>query len=188
MAGSIRKGRITSGSGKHPFGATAKVEGMDELIKELRAVKLNVNSSLRSAMRQGMKIVQDEAERNARAITKHKATRIEAVSRVKEGNVTVTLEIAKKRFYLGIVESGAKPHTIRPKKAKRLVYPVKVSRRKTRKLVFKRISHPGVRARPWLTPAWESKQQEAVAKVRSVLREVIEKKRAAQDNAVGGEG
>ena len=155
---------------------------MEEFIRELKAVGLNVNSSLRSAMRQGMRIVQDTAESNARAITPHKATRMTAVSRVKEGRVTVTLEPAKKRFYLGIIESGAKPHVIRPRKAQRLVFPVKMSARKKRKLVFKRISHPGIKARPWLTPAWEAKQHEAVAKVQSVLRDVIEHKRVAHDN------
>jgi HK97 gp10 family phage protein len=177
MAGE-RKYRFQTRDSKSRYGVTVKVEGLDELVKGLKEVGLSVNSSLRTAMREGMKVIQQEAESNARAITKRKATRIEVSthgSREGSRNVTVTLSPSKKAWYLGFFETGAKPHQISGRRGRRLYF----KGRKGNLVVVRSVRHPGMRARPWLRPAYEAKREAAVGKVSEVLRKAIETKRAS---------
>ena len=166
--------------GRPRYGGEVKIEGLPELIAEMKGLGLRVNSNLRAAMRLGMKVIQTEAEMNARAITKHKATRIEATSRVQEGKVSVELHVAKKRFYLGFFETGVQPHEI---KGSPLVFEGDKGL-----IVIGGVNHPGMPAQPWLRPAVDSKKDEAVGVIGDALRDVIEKRRAQLAGEEGEEG
>lgn len=150
-------------------GMNVTIDGLPQLIEELRASGLRVNSSLRSAMRKGMKVIQAEAETNARAFTQHKVTAITASTRAEQGKVSVTLGIKKDRFYAGFFETGVQPHEI---KGNPLVFEGDKGL-----IVIGGVRHPGMPAIPWLRPAVDAKQGEAIKTVGDVLRDVIEKKR-----------
>lgn len=177
--GAIRKVTVQVGIGKPRYGGEVKVEGLPELIAEMKGLGLRVNSNLRAAMRKGMKVIQAEAEQNAQSISKGKATRIEATSRVQEGKVSVELHISKKKFYLGFFESGVQPHEI---KGAPLVFEGDRGL-----IVIGGVNHPGMPAQPWLRPAIDSKKDAAVQEVGRALREVIEKRRAQLAGEEGGD-
>lgn len=62
--------------------------------------------------------------------------------------------------YAASVEFGTAPHVIRPKNAKALKTPFGF---------FKKVNHPGSRAKPFLFPAAEAERNRFVANLRAIL-------------------
>jgi HK97 gp10 family phage protein len=178
MSDTFRKIDLTTGRGKSPYGEVVRIEGLDDLTKALKEVGLSVNGTIRKSLREGIKVIQEQAEANAKEITNRKATKIEASthgSREGSKNVTMTLRISVRAFYLGFFESGVQPHEI-PKHGGVVAFEGNEGL-----VVVRHVNHPGMAARPWLRPAFDARKDAAVQRVGDYLREAIETKRAAND-------
>jgi len=150
---------------------TAKVQGSETLLKELAALGGNVKSTARSAMRAGAKIIQVQAESNAASLGQRagKHTRIQATQRVR-GVITMAVAPSKKKWWFRYFETGTTRHEIT---GAPLVFEGDAGL-----VIIGGVNHPGMAAKPWLRPAFDEKQNEAVAKVGDYLREAIETRRA----------
>ena len=160
---------------------TAKVEGSEQLLKELVALGGNVRSTARTAMRAGARVIQEEAERNASALGTRagKHTRIQAHSQVK-GVITLAVAPSKKKWWFRYFETGVTAHEIT---GDPLVFEGEAGL-----IIIGGVHHPGMAARPWLRPAFDAKQQAAVAAVGDKLREAIEARRAIVESGEEEEG
>lgn len=150
---------------------TVKIEGGENLLKELQALGGNVRSTARTAMRNGAKVVQAAAELNAASIAVHagKHTRIQATS-LAMGVITMAVAPSKKKWYFRYFETGVTPHQIR---GKPLVF-----MGDSGLVVIGSANHPGMAAKPWLRPAMDSTSPAAVAAIGETLRTAIEARRA----------
>ena len=163
-----------------PFRVVAKVEGGEQLLKELAALGGNVRSTARTAVRAGAKVIQAQAEMNAETIATRPAkhTQIKISQRVK-GTIEAMLGPSKRKWFYRYFEMGVTPHEIT---GNPLVF-----EGDNGLVIIGGVHHPGLVARPWLRPAFDSKQGEAPAAVEDVFRQAIEARRAivgsdAEDN------
>ena len=161
-------------AGKREFFGV-KVEGAEELLKELQALGGSVRSTARTAVRSGTKVMQIQAEMNAANLggRRGKHSRIQMTSRVK-GTIEGVLGPSKKFWYFRFFETGATRHEIPGLVAFQgregfVVLPGGVPQ------------HPGMAARPWLRPAFDATTSEAAAAVGVTLKEAVEKRRAIVD-------
>ena len=93
----------------------------------------------------------------------HILAEMEAKTPVKTGNLRQSLgiKVGNDRVtigpnltqapYGGYVEFGTKPHEIRPKKGKYLVFTIG-----GKKIFTKKVNHPGTQAQPYIQPAFEA--------------------------------
>lgn len=155
----------------------AKVEGGEELLRELKALGGNVRSSARAAVRAGTRVMQAQAEMNAASIGERrgKHSRIQMTSRVK-GTIEGVLGPSKKFWYFRYFETGATRHEISAAPGGALVFEGDRGR-----VVIAQVNHPGMAARPWLRPAFDATKGEATEAVGASLKEAIEKRKAIVD-------
>ncbi len=153
------------------FRVVAKVEGGDQLLKELAALGGNVRSTARTAVRAGAKVIQAQAETNAEAIATRPAkhTQIKISQRVK-GTIEAMIGPSKRKWFYRYFEMGVTPHEI---SGQPLVFEGDEGL-----VIIGSVSHPGMAARPWLRPAFDTKQGEAPDAVADVFRRAIEERRA----------
>jgi hypothetical protein len=71
----------------------------------------------------------------------------------------------KKRWYYQFAETGAQPHEIKPKQARRLAFVGQSG-----KVFARRVRHTGMAARPFLRPAADSKLDEAAREFGRIMR------------------
>ena len=149
---------------------TVRIEGGENLLKELAALGGNVRSTARTAMRNGTKVVQAQAEINAAALGRPaKHTRIRARSLMK-GLITMELSPSKAKWWFRYFETGVSAHEIT---GSPLVF-----QGRNGLVVVDRVNHPGMAARPWLRPAMDSQSPAAVAAIGETFRRAIETRRA----------
>ena len=155
------------------FHVVAKVEGGDQLLKELAALGGNVRSTARTAVRAGAKVIQAQAEQNAETIATRPAkhTQIKISQRVK-GTIEAMIGPSKRKWYYRYFEMGVSPHEIT---GSPLVF-----EGDSGLVIIGGVSHPGLVARPWLRPAFDTKQADAPAAVSDVFRKAIEERRAIE--------
>jgi HK97 gp10 family phage protein len=153
------------------FQVTCKVEGGDQLLKELAALGGNVRSTSRTAVRAGAKVIQAQAEVNAETIATRPAkhTQIKISQRVK-GTIEAMIGPSKKKWFYRYFETGVTPHEIT---GAPLVF-----EGESGLVIIGGVQHPGLTARPWLRPAFDSKQGAAPAAVEDVFKKAIDARRA----------
>jgi HK97 gp10 family phage protein len=153
------------------FKVTAKVEGSEQLLKELASLGGNVRSTARTALRSGTKVIQEQAEQNAATLgTKSgKHTKIKATSRV-GGIIEMMLGCTDKFWFFRYFETGTTPHEIA---GAPLIFEGDEGL-----IITGGVSHPGMAAAPWLRPAFDAKQTAAVDAVGDRIRQAIEERRA----------
>ncbi len=153
------------------FQVVAKVEGGDQLLKELAALGGNVRSTARTAVRAGAKVIQAQAETNAATIATRQAkhTQIMISQRVK-GTIEAMIGPSKRKWYYRYFETGVTAHEIT---GSPLVF-----EGDNGLVIIGGVQHPGLVARPWLRPAFDVKQGEAPAAVEETFRKAIEERRA----------
>jgi len=151
-----------------------KIEGGEELLKELKALGVNVRRTLRGATRAGAKVIQAEAEVRARSVsgTSGKHVRVSVSARHKEF-VEASIGATKKKFFMRFFETGVQPHEIT---GTPLVFEGDRGL-----IVIGGVRHPGMPARPWLRPAADSKFGEARDVMGEVLRAALEEARIANE-------
>ncbi|MCL5995497.1 MAG: HK97 gp10 family phage protein [Chloroflexi bacterium] len=153
---------------------SAKLEGGEDLLKQLKAAGGNVRKSQRAATKAGGEVIRVEAEANAPESRRKKKVIIKA-SFPQKDVCEVSIQIAKKAWHLKFAETGATAHEV---SGNPLVF------EGTQGLVITGgVRHPGVPARPFLRPAFDSKSAEAEAAMGEVLRQAVVDARVAQAEA-----
>jgi HK97 gp10 family phage protein len=127
---------------------TVKVEGIDQIVKELQRRNMDVSLGLEAICHAGAEVIQREAEDRApgsiRSGIERKTTLRQAT------RVRVAVRPDKEHFYAKFVEYGTGPHRI-PKARRR-------GRRKPLLIGGRFVAwanHPGARARPFMRPAFD---------------------------------
>lgn len=132
-----------------------KIEGTAAVIAQIRRRGGNVTQALEAILNAAAEPIQDAAAANARSISQRTADAMtkETVVR-RNGRVEVHIGPEKKRaWYAHIIEFGARPHRIRPRRAKALRFINGALRRFA--------NHPGSPAQPFMRPAFDNRQAEA---------------------------
>lgn len=149
---------------------TVRIEGGENLLKELAALGGNVRSTARTAMRNGAKVVQAQAESNAAPLGRPaKHTRIQSTS-LMSGVITMAVSPSKKKWWFRYFETGVTRHEIT---GGPLVFEGRAGL-----VVIGSVSHPGMAAHPWLRPAMDEKSSAAVVAIGETFKRAIEARRA----------
>lgn len=146
---------------------TAKIVGSERLIAKLRRTNGNVQAGLEPILLAAGEVLRQAAADNVRPISTVTAENMikETVVR-KSGSVEVWVgPQRKKAWYAHLIEFGAKPHRIVPRKAKMLRFINGALRRAA--------NHPGMAARPFMRPAFDNRQAEAKAKAGSGILKAL---------------
>ena len=155
----------------------SKIEGGEQLLKELAELGGNVRSSARAAVRAGARVIQAQAEGNAQGIGSGagKHTAIKVSQRVK-GTIEAMIGPSKRKWFYRYFETGVTAHEIT---GAPLVF--EGDEGDEGLIITGGVHHPGMAANPWLRPAFDVKQEAAAAAVGESLREAIETRRAIVD-------
>lgn len=143
---------------------TVRIEGADELKAQVEALQAKARGAiLEKAALKGAKVIEQEAERNAPG--PHIVSEVRA-----SGTYAVEFGIGPDaaHWYYGFFETGTGAHIITPKKGRAIAF-VGAGGEAVRFLA----AHPGMKARPFLRPALDSKSGEATAAVGDELRRGI---------------
>lgn len=150
---------------------------LDDFLKTLSAkVEKNI---MRSAMRQGANVYKAEVKttvpvgppsmENVRLYGAYPGALRDSVrvtSKAKGGRVSASVKVGGKNkkggtvYYAHMIEFGTKPHKITSKKGF-----LSINGR-----LVKSVNHPGIRAHPFMRPAFENKASAAIAAVGAQIR------------------
>lgn len=138
---------------------------LDKLLKELPA-KIEGNI-MRGAMRAGAKVFADRAKELVPVKSGQLRDSIKVSTRSKRGRVSATVRAGgKKAFYAHMVEFGTARHFIKPRKRKSLFFAG---------LAREVIDHPGASPKPFMRPALDGGQAEAVNAAADYIRKRLAK-------------
>jgi HK97 gp10 family phage protein len=146
-----------------------KVKGLSELQAALDSLPAKIEANImRGALRAGANVIRAEAK----ALVPHQsgtlADSIRTAVSLRRGTVTASVRAGGRgkngkasAYYAHMVEGGTKAHIIkaRPGSALNLGGTAVMS-----------VQHPGAKARPFMRPAFDSRQQQAVEAVREYIR------------------
>ena len=148
---------------------TADVEGAEQLVKDLLAVGLNVKKSVVGAVRKGGRVIRNQAEANAGAISEKPGKKVSLRVRKRTDYVVGSIYPAKGHAELRLVEYGTPAGwRLATKRGPFKFYAG------DRLIVTRAIDHPGTIARPWLRPAFDIKAAEAARVLGDTLKDAIE--------------
>lgn len=141
---------------------------LDKLLKELPAkVERNI---LRGAMRAGAKVFEGRAKELVPVKSGQLRDSIKVSTRSKRGRVSATVRAGgKKAFYAHMVEFGTARHFIKPRKRKSLFFAG---------LAREVVDHPGASPKPFMRPALDGGQAEAVNAAADYIRKRLAKEAA----------
>jgi HK97 gp10 family phage protein len=123
-----------------------EVHGLAELRRALNKLPERVELNILSAMaRAGAQVVRKDAL--ARLGTADKKSVVLRKRKTRRGLAKYSIGPSGEKFYLMFLELGARPHSIKPKKANVL------ADKESGFFAGGEVQHPGVTARPWLRPA-----------------------------------
>lgn len=138
------------------------IEGAEEIKAALKAIGVKAEKVLEDAVLEGAEEIRAETARRAPRKTGALAQSIEKkVTKIEPGRVTVQVGPDRKHFYGLFLEFGTQAHEITPKNKKALRLP---------EGIYASAEHGGIRARPFIRPAFDEKKDEAEAAVGRVLR------------------
>lgn len=138
---------------------------LQQLLDQLPA-KLEQNV-MRAALRQGMNVIKTEAQANAPEESGVLREGMKVSTRAKGGVVRATLKTGGKHGYLAPwFEYGTKPHRIAGKKGSVLAFAAGT---------YRAVEHPGMRPRPFMRPALDTKTAEAIQAVAATIKKRLTK-------------
>lgn len=148
---------------------TAEIEGADQLVKDLLSVGLNVKKSVVGAVRKGGRVIRNQAEANANAISQKPGKKVALRVRKRTDFVVGSIYPAKGHAELRLAEYGTPAGwRLATKRGPFKFYAG------NRLIVTRAIQHPGTAARPWLRPAFDTKSSEAARVLGDTLKDAIE--------------
>lgn len=152
-----------------------KLEGADELMRELQECGLNARKTVSAAAKSGAKVIADDGNRRAKALRGGKGRIVSArVTRRTQDHVTAAAGVTKSKWYYRFFETGAVPHEIQGRPLLRFYS-------RGTLIETPRVRHPGMAARPFLRPAFDAQQNEARDTFGETLRAAIEEKKRAME-------
>jgi hypothetical protein len=136
---------------------TARVEGLSELLKALDALPLQLERNVvRQGLREGSRVIVQDLGGRIVAVSRtgRMARSVKMRSRTINGLPTVLTTIGDKNaYYAHIVEKGAAPHDIRPRKRRFLFFGGRGTRL---------VRHPGFAGRWFVKGAYDAQALRAV--------------------------
>jgi HK97 gp10 family phage protein len=159
------------------------IVGGKELADFLKSLPLKLERNImRAALRAGARVIANEAKKNITTEDTGALKRsVRTSSRSQRGTVFAYARAGGKRsgakkdqaaFYAAVIEFGSAAHAIVPKKKPFLVFRARDGRLVKTKFIPR---HPGITARPFMRPAFDSKGEAAVAAVSKRIRERLTK-------------
>jgi len=147
------------------------VKGLSDLNKLLNEFPAKVEGNImRGAMRAGAKVFEDRAKQLVPVKSGSLRDSIKVRTRSKRGRVSATVSAGdKKAFYAHMVEFGTAQHFIKPKSRKSLFFAG---------LAMDVVDHPGAKSKPFMRPALDGGQTEAVNAAADYIRKRIDKEAA----------
>lgn len=147
-----------------------KIEGIENLLKEMEKQAINVKKTTKGAVRAGGKVILKAARANANAISSQPGIKVSLRVRQRQGYVVASIFPAKGHAELRVIElgSGAGWRWAKNKGPFRFYAG-------NRLIVTRLINHPGTAAKPWLRPAFDSAKRAATDAVADSLRETVER-------------
>ncbi len=187
----------------------ATVKGLDQLQQFLDTLPAKVEANImRSALRAGMKTVQNKAQININSVSGDLASSLKISTRLRNGIVRSVLAAKGFQGYKAMwLEYGTEPHLVKVsdqdkrlnrRRSMRLGKPVyesvsSINRRAKSlsiggKLVGPYIMHPGAKPKPFLRPALDSSAQEVLIAVGEQIKARLQKKHGLDASHVMLEG
>lgn len=171
-----------------------KFKGGKELQNMLNTLPAKIERNImRSALRAGAAVIRDAARENINDDTGALSKSVRVSTRARRGEVTATVKAGnKKAFYAHMVEFGTAPHLIEVRDEDR---PTRKTRKGEKKVsigtmnrMIKQgslkigenfigpvVMHPGAAQKPFMRPAIDQKQDEAVRAVGEQIRKRLNK-------------
>ena len=147
------------------------VSGLSELDKLLKELPAKIEGNImRGAMRAGAKVFADRAKQMVPVKSGQLRDSIKVSTRSKRGRVSATVRAGgKKAFYAHMVEFGTARHLIKPRKRKSLFFAG---------IAREVVDHPGASPKPFMRPALDGGQVEAVNAAANYIRKRLAKEAA----------
>lgn len=151
-----------------------KIEGGKELEARLKDLGSKMATSISNkALRKGANVIRDEM----RSLVPIRSGRLKKSIKVKKdrfnrSNKTQTYTIGPSgagAYIARFIEYGTSGHVVKIKSKKVLAIS------KTGEVFGREIKHPGVQAKPFIRPAYDTKKEAAVDTVANVIREEVRK-------------
>lgn len=141
-----------------------EVHGLQELEQALQELPLRIEKNLlRRALRQGGNVFLNEA----RARVPVQTGKLKRSIRVRTDNVKnggVRVQVSARAWYAHMIEFGTKAHQIKARGKGVLAFDGRF---------VKSAQHPGAKAKPFMRPAFDGKQREAVEAFRAAASEEL---------------
>jgi HK97 gp10 family phage protein len=136
-----------------------EMEGVEELLQKLKQAGAVINDEQEAAFLAGAKVIENAANRLAPTP--------DIISEVKESSATsciVEVKPKEEKWYYRFFETGAGQHDITPKKASALAFEGDEGL-----VITGGVDHPGMVARPFLRPAFDTEKDAATKAVKDYL-------------------
>ena len=150
---------------------SVKLEGAEALLRALRDADGNVKKSLRAASKAGGDVIKADALKRAPP-TRYKKVLSSKASFPRREVCEVKIGLTKRAWRLRFTEMGVTAHEI---KGSPLAF-----EGDNGVVITGGVRHPGMAARPFIRPAFDSQKLAAEAKVGEVLRQAVVEARIAQ--------
>lgn len=149
------------------------INGAEALAKALALLPVNIERNImRGALRVGAKVISDEAKANVPVQDGDLKQSLRISTNRKKGEVSASVKAGnKKAWYYHFVEFGTQPHMIKAKNAKYLRFMAKDGT----PVKTKEVHHTGAIEKPFMRPALDKKNAEAIVKVGDYIRARLEK-------------
>jgi len=147
------------------------VSGMSELDSLLKELPAKIEGNImRGAVRAGAKVMEARAKELVPVDDGDLRDSIKVRAKSKRGQVSATVRAgSKKAFYAHMVEFGTARHFIKPKKRKSLFFAG---------IAREVVDHPGTSPKPFMRPALDNSQREAVDAAAAYIRARLAKEAA----------
>lgn len=137
-----------------------RLQGGEELIVKLSRMETSVKTILERAARAGGQVIAEAAN----SLAPEPLIEVKVVERKKD-HVVVSIGPPAEKWYWRFVETGAQPHEIT---GKPLAFEGEAGL-----VITRRVSHPGMAARPFLRPALDERKDEAADAVGEEIRRIV---------------
>lgn len=159
-----------------PIKVTASVDGAEQMIKDLLTLGVNVGKAEKGAIRAGGRLIANEANINASALSSQPGRKVSLRVRKRKGYTVGSIYPAKGFAHLRLLEYGTGAGWRWARKGGPFVFFAG-----GKKIVTRIIQHPGTVSRPWLRPAFDARAAEAVSEVGRVFKDALESARIAAE-------
>ena len=150
------------------------ITGAKELAQALALLPANIEKNImRGALRAGAKVISDEAKQLVPTKTNKLKNNIRLSTSAKKGEVSASVKAGGKKdvFYYKFVEFGTQPHLIKVKEKAYLRFIAKDGTA----VKTKQVHHTGAMEKPFMRPALDKKNAEAIVKAGDYIRMRLEK-------------